>query len=181
MQLCNVFSYCNVTANVVHAETTDPMSGKNKSITRTVNATWKCQHKYIHNAETKSEAVMKLCLLSQISKIWANIFPPYNLTAWICKSCSEISEALNIGLKRLYQQSLMEINCCKWSTSCEASRGQVWESNQITSQSAILHTVGAQKHTMLIYRWKWSTQELFCFFSLVSFNKHQELNEDSYL
>lgn len=74
---------------------------------------------------------------------------PYQLTAWLFKSRIYISEALSISLRRIYQQSFMEINRCKWSNSCEAanqkaSQGQVWEISTITTQSADLHTGSAQ-------------------------------------
>lgn len=86
-------------------------------------------------------------LPSLMSTIWTNITPPYQRTAWLLQSHIYISEALSISLRRIYQQSFMEINCCNWSNSCEASQRQVWEISTITTQSADLHTVGAQNKT----------------------------------
>lgn len=69
-------------------------------------------------------------LISVMSAIGAKIHPSNLLTGPLFKSHIYISEELCISLRRIYQQSLMEINCCKRSNSCEAanqkaSQGQV--------------------------------------------------------
>lgn len=126
------------------------------------------QYILLINVSKKTEPAIKLCLPSLMSTIWTNITPPYQLTARLFKSRIWISEALSIALWRIYQQSFMEINCCKWSNSCEASPGQVWEISTITTQSVDSHAVSAQNTLCLLIYGSVARQELLWFSSSVS-------------
>lgn len=130
---------------------------------------------YLFRNVSKNRTCHQTLSLQLMSTIWTNITPPYQLTVWLLKSCIYISEALSISLWRIYQQSFMEINHRKWSNSCEAanqkaSHGQVWEISTITTQSADLHTVGAQSTLCLFIHCSVAHQELLWFTSSVSCN-----------
>lgn len=119
---------------------------------------------------SKTEHASRLCLPSLMSTIGTSSYQP---TACIFKSHIYISEELCISLRRIYQQSFMEINCCKWSNSCEAanqkaSQGQVWEISTITTQSADLYSVCSQSALHLLVHCDETHQESL-FFSSVSF------------
>lgn len=116
-------------------------------------------------------------LLSVMSTVGTKIHPSNLLTASLFKSHIYISEELCISLRRIYQQSLMEINCCKWSNSCEAanqkaSQGQVWEISTITTGSADLYTVCSQSALRLLQHSPESPHESL-FFSSESFETTQ--------
>lgn len=68
--------------------------------------------------------------------VWAKTHPHHKNSQPESLRLAFKSQRLSPSLSRDSISNHSEINCCKWSNSCEASHGQVWEINTIMSQRA---------------------------------------------
>lgn len=68
--------------------------------------------------------------------VWAKTHPHHKNSQPESLCLALKSQRLSPSLSRDSISNHSEINCCKWSNSCEASHGQVWEINTIMSQRA---------------------------------------------